>query len=246
MRGLPVRGLIVLAALFAAACGVDVSGGRAHGGPYSVEIRQVGDTSLYVVKGPNNKLAAARAGGGSSAFLSSDQLQHALAAMPTPKPSTESTGDHVSIHAPGFDLHVEGDDVHVNENGHMNIDHTTHGAASTSDDTADDDDDSNHDNSGNGHVSMNIGGFGMHVDADEGGPGRADDRAQVTLSGMSAHDVRHFIREQDDLSSDVRAQMIAALDLPPDTAGDDDDDDDDHRLAGAADDKGKDKKPAGQ
>ena len=195
------RGLIVLAAVFAAACGVDVAG-KGHGGPYSVEIRSVGDTQLYVVRGPQNKIAAARAGGGSSAFLSADQLQHAIAAMPTPTPSTESTGDHVSIHAPGFDLHVQGDDVHVNEDGHLNVDHTSHAAASTSsDDNGNDDHD---DHGGSGQVSMNIGGFGMHVDADDGGPGDADDRAQVTLTGMSAHDARHFIMEQDDVREFAR------------------------------------------
>jgi len=232
MRGLPIRGLVVLAAMVAAACSVDVDGAKVHGGPYSVEIRQVGETQLFVVRGPDNKMAAARAGGGASALLNTDQLQRALAAMPTPKPNTESTGDHVSIHAPGFDLRVEGDDVHVNDHG----ENATHAATASSDDTS-------RDHTGNGHVSMNIGGFGMHVDADDGGPGDADDRAQITLSGMSARDIRHFINEQDDLSSDVRAQMIAALSLPADTADDDDDDDheDDHRLAGGADDK--DKKP---
>ena len=149
--------------------------------------------------------------------------------MPTPKPSEESTGDHVSIHAPGFDLHVQGDDVHVNEDGHMNVDRTAHAAARASDD-----DDGDH--GGSGQVSMNIGGFGMHVDADDGGPGDADDRAQVTLTGMSAHDARHFIMEQDELSSQVQAQMIAALGRPADEPNARDDDDGDRasdHLAGA-------------
>ncbi|MFT3727733.1 MAG: hypothetical protein QM759_07910 [Terricaulis sp.] len=239
MRGLPVRGLVVLAALLASACGVDVKT-NGHGGPYSVEIRQVGQTSVYVVKGPGDKVVAARAGGGESALLNADQLQHALAAMPTPKPTAEQQGgDHVSIHAPGFDLNVQGDDVHVND-GHTSTTHVSAGGAHVDVDS-DDDNDHDADHSGNGHVSMNIGGFGMHVDADEGGPGHDDDRAQVTLSGMSAHDVRHFIREQDDLSSDVQNQMIAALNLPADAAGDDDgdDNDDNHHLAGGPDDKGK-------
>jgi hypothetical protein len=78
----------------------------------------------------------------------------------------------------------------------------------------------------------------MHVDADHGGPGHADDRAQVTLSGMSAHDARHFIMEQDDLSSQVQSQMIAALGLPADDASANDDNDD-HRLAGGGDEKNK-------
>jgi hypothetical protein len=231
MRGLPVRGLVVLAGLFAAACGVDVSGGRAHGGPYSLEIRAVGDTHVYVVRGPGDRVVAARSGGGASALLNADQLRRAIAAMPTPKPSEESgDGDHVSIHAPGFDLSAQGDDVHINEDGRANIDPTAHRAAGGADDDHD---------TGSGHVSMNIGGFGMHVDADEGGPGDADDRAEVTLNGMSARDVRHFIREQDDLSSEVKDQMIAALALPADSA-DSDDDGDEGRLAGG---DNKDKKP---
>jgi hypothetical protein len=226
------RGLIVLAAVFAAGCGVEVAG-KGHGGPYSVEIRSVGDTQVYVVRGPENKVAAARAGGGTSAFLSAEQLQRALAAMPTPTPNPESGGDNVSIHAPGFNLQVQGDDVHVNESGHLNVDHTSHAAASTSGDNSGDDD---NDHGGSGRVSMNIGGFGMHVDADDGGPGDADDRAQVTLTGMSAHDARHFIMEQDELSAQVQAQMIAALGLPADEPNAHDDDDGDRasdHLAGA-------------
>lgn len=223
MRGLPIRGLVVLAALFAAGCGVNV-GARGHGGPYSVEIRSVGNTQVYVVRGPDNKVAAARAGGGVSAFLNADQLQHALAAMPTPTPNPESGGDHVSIHAPGFDLRVQGDDVHINDDDHGKPE-DAHAAA---------DADGDH-HGGSGQVSMNVGGFGMHVDADDGGPGDADDRAQVTLTGMSAHDARHFIMEQDDLSSQVQAQMIAALGLPADDPSAHDDDDEDRasdHLAG--------------
>jgi hypothetical protein len=218
------RGLIVLAAVFAGACGVDV-GGKGHGGPYSVEIRSVGNTQVYVVRGPENKVAAARAGDGASAFLNADQLQHALAAMPTPTPNPEAGGDHVSVHAPGFDLRVQGDDVHINDSDHTKPE-DAHAVT---------DDGEHH---GSGQVSMNIGGFGMHVNADDGGPGDADDRAQVTLSGMSAHDARRFIMEQEDLSSQVQAQMIAALGLPADDANARDDHDDDRasdHLAGAND-----------
>lgn len=234
------RGVMVLAAMFAAACSMDVNG-KGHGGPYSVEIRAVGDTQVFVVRGPENKVAAARAGGGTSTFLNADQLQHALAAMPTPTPSPETGDDHVSIHAPGFDLHVQGDDVHINDDDHGKPDNapTAHAAAgATTTDSGDD--------TGSGQVSMNIGGFAMHVNADHGGPGDADDRAQITFNGMSAHDARHFIMEQDDLSSQVQAQMIAALGLPADdpNARDDDEDDASHHLAGGNDDTNKGKPEA--
>jgi hypothetical protein len=221
------RGLAVLAVWLAAACSVDVNGAKFHGGPYSVEIREVGDTHLYVVRGPSGKVAAARSGGGGSALLDADELQHALAAMPTPNAKPDDDNDQaVSIHAPGFDMHVSGDNVHVNDAGNGKPSNV-HTAASVND------------HEGRGHVTMNIGGFGMHVDADDGGPGAGDDRAQVTLTGMSAHDARHFIAEQDDLSPQVQAQMIAALGLPENDA----DAAPAHRLAGG---DGDDDKPAGK
>jgi len=197
------RALIVLAAVAAGACSVDVKGDKL-GGPYSIEIREVGDTHLYVVRGPGGKVAAARAGGGSSALLNADQMQRAMAAMPPPNSKPGADDDQsVSIHAPGFSMQVHGDRANVD--GDQSGAGAAHAAAS-------------HGHDGNGHVTMNIGGFGLHVDADDGGPGDANDRAQVTLTGMSAHDARHFITEQDDLSPQVQSQMIAALGLSQDDA----------------------------
>lgn len=66
---------------------------------------------------------------------------------------------------------------------------------------------------GGGHVSMNIGGSQVQVDAHGNGPGEADDHANVRISGLSADDARAFINDADTLSDDVKAQMLAALNL---------------------------------
>jgi hypothetical protein len=216
-----MRFLVVLAAIFVTACSVNVNG-KGHGG-YSFEIRAVGDTHVYVVRGPDGKMAAARSGGGESALLNADELQHALAAMPAPHggPAADDNGGQtVSINAPGFHLRASGDD------NSDDADTTTHAATSHGD------------HGGNAQISMNIAGFSMNVDADDGGPGDADDRAHVSVSGLSEHDARRFIAEQDDLSPQVQSQMLAALGLSENGA-----DDADQRLAGG---KGKDGKPSGK
>jgi len=65
----------------------------------------------------------------------------------------------------------------------------------------------------NGQVRMNIGGGRQNitVHADEGGPGEADDRAYVRITGMDEEAVREFIAEADELSPAVQAQMLTEL-----------------------------------
>jgi hypothetical protein len=68
------------------------------------------------------------------------------------------------------------------------------------------------------HGSVRIamgGGDGqrIQVDANEGGPGDADDRAYVRITGADEAAVRDFITEADELSPSVQAQMLAALGL---------------------------------
>lgn len=67
-----------------------------------------------------------------------------------------------------------------------------------------------------GQVRLSIGGDGQTVvvNADEGGPGDADDRAYVRITGADAEEVRSFITEADELSPSVQAEMLAALGLP--------------------------------
>jgi hypothetical protein len=66
-------------------------------------------------------------------------------------------------------------------------------------------------------VNLSFGGDNQRVEiyADEGGPGEADDRAYVRISGADEDAVRGFIADAEDLSPEVRAQMLAALGLRP-------------------------------
>lgn len=66
-----------------------------------------------------------------------------------------------------------------------------------------------------GRVDLSIGGDGQNVvvHADEGGPGEADDRAYVRITGADAEAVRNFIAEAEELSPAVQAEMLAALNL---------------------------------
>ena len=66
-----------------------------------------------------------------------------------------------------------------------------------------------------GQVRLSIGGGRQRVEvnADEGGPGEADDRAFVRITGADEEAVREFIADNEDLSTEVKTQMLAALDL---------------------------------
>ncbi len=64
-----------------------------------------------------------------------------------------------------------------------------------------------------GRVSINAGGHRVEVDANEGGPGESDDRAHVRITGVPAGEAREFIAKADQLSPEVKAQMLAALGL---------------------------------
>ncbi|MBX9745410.1 MAG: hypothetical protein K2X34_00815 [Hyphomonadaceae bacterium] len=67
----------------------------------------------------------------------------------------------------------------------------------------------------NGQVAMRIGGGRQNivVHADERGPGDADDRAFVRITGADAEAVREFIAEADELSPSVQAQLLGELGL---------------------------------
>lgn len=68
-------------------------------------------------------------------------------------------------------------------------------------------------NGESGRVALSLGGNGHNivVHADEGGPGGADDRAYVRITGADEAAVRDFINDAEELSADVKAQMFAAL-----------------------------------
>ncbi len=67
----------------------------------------------------------------------------------------------------------------------------------------------------NGRVNLSIGADGQRITvyADEGGPGEADDRAYVRITGADANAVREFIDEAEELSPEVKTEMRTALGL---------------------------------
>jgi hypothetical protein len=206
-----MRAWIVGLAILAAACSVETNGRGGHGG-YTVDIRAADNDAVYVVTGPDGRVAAARAHEGTSAMLDPQALQQALAAMPAPATNSRYDDHQVSIRAPGFSLQASGDDDDANSAGgparHDQPVTTT--PASSQKPAASSDGSDQH---GRGHVTMNIGGFSMEAD------GNGDDgngRAHVHFAGLSAHDARHFITDADELSPEVQTQMLAALGLPQD------------------------------
>ncbi|MBY0563653.1 MAG: hypothetical protein K2P58_05635 [Hyphomonadaceae bacterium] len=97
-------------------------------------------------------------------------------------PQGEETPDVMSLRLPGFEMSVGGSESGANgENGRVNI--------------------------------AIGGGDGQRIEvrADEGGPGDADDRAYVRITGADETAVREFIAEADKLSPSVQAQMLAEL-----------------------------------
>lgn len=68
-------------------------------------------------------------------------------------------------------------------------------------------------NSESANVRINAGGRSVHVDAQEGGPGDGDDRANVRITGATESDARDFINDAEDVSVEAKTQMLAALRL---------------------------------
>lgn len=68
-------------------------------------------------------------------------------------------------------------------------------------------------NSESATVRVNAAGRSVHVDAEEGGPGDADDRANVRITGTTEEDARDFINDAEDVSAEVKMQMLAAVGL---------------------------------
>ena len=64
---------------------------------------------------------------------------------------------------------------------------------------------------GNAHIDINAGGHGITIDA-QGDSGDSS-RARVHISGADQDTARKFISEADDLSADVKAQMLHTLGL---------------------------------
>lgn len=68
-------------------------------------------------------------------------------------------------------------------------------------------------NSDSATVHINAGGRTVHVDAEDGGPGENDDTANVLITGATEEDARDFINDAEEISTEVRSQMLAAVGL---------------------------------
>lgn len=68
-------------------------------------------------------------------------------------------------------------------------------------------------NSESATVRVNAGGRSVHVDAEDGGPGENDDRANVRITGATDSDARDFINDAENVSAEVKQQMLTALGL---------------------------------
>ncbi|MBL8544956.1 MAG: hypothetical protein JNL81_00745 [Hyphomonadaceae bacterium] len=73
--------------------------------------------------------------------------------------------------------------------------------------------DADNPNSESASVRVNAGGRSVHVDADEGAPGDSDDRANVRITGATEEDARDFINDAEEISAEVKTQMLAAVGL---------------------------------
>ncbi len=150
---------------------------------YTMEIRASGADQTYLITAPDGRVVGARAAEGASALMDATRAA-ALVADPPQFAEAEREGGEVSIRLPGFSLSASGDEE--NPDGEQ------------------------------GRVAISVGGDrGEHVTvhADEGGPGEADDRAYVRITGADEEAVRSFIDEADHLSPEVKAQMRSALAL---------------------------------
>ena len=105
----------------------------------------------------------------------------AMALAATAPPRGEAIPEVLSLRIPGFEMSIGG--TEENANGDQ----------------------------GSVAISLGAGGQRIEVNANEGGPGDADDRAHVRITGADEAAVRDFIAEQDELSPSVQAQMLAEL-----------------------------------
>lgn len=151
---------------------------------YRMEVRAANEEQIYLVTAPDGRITAAHAGHGASALIDTSAAQR-LAAVPT---GTADAPEVVSMRFPGFELHIN---ANKDENGDVNGDD-------------------------NGQVRLSMGtgeGQRIEVNANEGGPGDEDDNAHVLITGADADAARDFINDADDLSPEVKSQMLTAVGL---------------------------------
>ena len=178
--------IAALALVGVAACGEGMATVDARDGHhgYTLEVRALEGAQTYLVTAPDGKVVAARAAEGASAVMDTARAQ-ALLNDPPPVSDDDDVPQRVAIQLPGFDLRVAADD------------------------DTDGDGDGDH-----GRVNLSIGGQQqVVVHADEGGPGDADDRAFVRITGADKDSARDFINDAEELSAEVKTQMLTELGL---------------------------------
>lgn len=176
-----MRVLIAGLAAFAAACSADVNEGRAT--------PAAGGYTLEVraTAGEQTYLVTAPDGRVVAARAAEGasalmDADRALALAGDPPPEGETPPEVMSMRLPGFEMQINAEED---------------GAAGE-----------------NGRVALSIGGgegTNIVVNADEGGPGDADDRAYVRITGADEEAVRDFIQDAEELSPEVKTQMLAEL-----------------------------------
>jgi hypothetical protein len=109
--------------------------------------------------------------------------ERARAFAADPPPPGQTPPEVMSMRLPGFELQINAEEGDANDE--------------------------------NGRVALSIGADGQNVtvNADEGGPGDADDRAYIRITGADEATVRDFIDDAEELSAEVKAEMLAELDI---------------------------------
>jgi hypothetical protein len=176
-----MRALIVGVAALAAACSADVSEDRSPAAGGGYMLE------VRATQGEQTYLVTAPDGRVVAARAAEGasalmDADRALAFAGDPPPQGEVPPEVMSMRVPGFEMKINADEENAAGD--------------------------------NGRVAMSIGGSGgtnIVVNANEGGPGEADDHAQVRITGADEEAVRDFIQDAEELSPEVKAQMLAEL-----------------------------------
>jgi hypothetical protein len=189
-----MRWMIVALALGAAACDGAVTtsdSGKRGATPegYTMEVRADASQQTYLITAPDGRIVGAQsAADGASALMDTARARTLIG---QPPPRMEEVPNVLTLRVPGFDMSIGG--VGDGENG----------------EGKDGDVDQ-------GQVRLSVGGeHGQRVEvqADEGGPGEDDDHAFVRITGANEEAVREFLDDAEDLSPEVKTQMLAGLGL---------------------------------
>lgn len=180
-----MRGFLFALAVLCAAC----SPLAGHKGGYNLEIRASDDVQFFLVTAPDGHVVGARATSKGESALMDDAAIHALLAAPPPAAAitTSATGTSAATSTNTNTVSIQAPGVSIQASG----------------------DDNGKGDNGDAHVSLNVGGPAIQIDAH--GNGEDGGNAHVVINGVDAKAARDFIVHADGLSPQVQAQMLAAL-----------------------------------